>query len=400
MVNSWHNSVKYFVLNEIFKNLSVKKMSCAACLEAPPVITCTCLTGACVSCFIQYGKPECMSCRAPFRKSSLSSKLVKEVYRPFHEKSLWERESALLANTQTLVEWQNATAELKKRLRFGERVVFPPKPTTLLSTTGVFACPASTCRGFVTLGQCGVCRSKVCLECRELKEDDHMCSAETLETLKAIQQDSKPCPSCTTNIFRIEGCNHMFCTNCRTHWDWISKRILSNSTNHHYLRSEKFNQQAIRLTRECRPVGVDKSLVPHSKIFKYLYTDGDSAQSILRAFQMEKNTTIYTEALIQIRINFLNKTITEKEAAAKVYVAEQQFHKKCDIADLCEMYLSTLLDLQHVWRAENFRESKVHDLLTNLLEMCNEASQSIFKEYGGVVPFFELSPTVPCVTLK
>ena len=376
-------------------------MTCAACLESPPTLVCTCGVGACGACAILYGKPECMTCKAPFSKQFLKSpKLIKEVYRPYHETLLWERESALLANTQVLVEWQNATAELKKRLRFGERILFPPKPTTLLSTTGVFACPSSTCRGFISLGVCGVCRSTVCNACRELQSDDHMCSKETLDTLAAISQDSKPCPSCSAHIFRIEGCNHMFCTHCRTHWDWMSMRILTSSTNHYYTNTSRYNAIPTR----CVDVGVDIHDIPqavrHSHVCRYLYMDLDSARTTLETAYSDKVATQYTESLIQIRINFLNKVMTQQEASSKVYVAEQQLHKKSQCRDLLRLYMSSLLDLQHIWRSESYRDAKVLDLLQNLVAMCNEASDAIRVEYGGVVPKFNLSAVVPCVTLK
>ena len=38
-------------------------------------------------------------------------------------------------------------------------------------------------------------------------------------------KDSKPCPNCYIPIFKLSGCNQMFCTNCHVVFDWISLKI-------------------------------------------------------------------------------------------------------------------------------------------------------------------------------
>merc|ERR1740121_1868987 len=41
---------------------------------------------------------------------------------------------------------------------------------------------------------------------------------EELMTLRAIKEDSQCCPKCKVRIMRSQGCNHMRCTNCDTHF--------------------------------------------------------------------------------------------------------------------------------------------------------------------------------------
>lgn len=49
---------------------------------------------------------------------------------------------------------------------------------------------------------------------------------EELMTLRAIKQDSQPCPRCKVRISRSQGCNHMRCTNCDCHFCYRCGSIL------------------------------------------------------------------------------------------------------------------------------------------------------------------------------
>ena len=344
-----------------------------------------------------------MSCRVGFTRSFLqrvAPKLVKDVFRPYHENLFWEREKGLLANTQVLVEWEEKTQELKKRLRFGEHIVFPIKPIANLSNTGTFACPEATCRGFVSGKSCGVCRATVCVSCREIEGEEHACKPETLESIKAIAMDSKSCPSCATAIFRIDGCNHMFCTHCRTHWDWVTGTVLRSSTNHHYLNTTQFSHNVA--TMQARSVQCDGNIMVHAvgdwaipptsrgEIFKCLYDEIPTVRSIAMMYDERVVTQKHTQSLINVRLKFLRKLCTEEYAKSMVFVLEQQFQKKQDCAGLLRLFLLSIYDLQLVWRSLHWKEDeKIMELVGNLNRMCNESADAICDEYGGVVPRFQ-----------
>jgi len=105
----------------------------------------------------------------------------------------------------------------------------------------VMPCPAPECRGFLsTAYKCGVCDIYSCPECHETKGLDrdaaHTCDQNTVATVKAMKKECRNCPDCGTNIFKIEGCNQMFCTNCNTPFDWVSGKKITNGAIHnpHY----------------------------------------------------------------------------------------------------------------------------------------------------------------------
>lgn len=105
----------------------------------------------------------------------------------------------------------------------------------------IMPCPATGCRGFLSQAyKCGVCDIYVCPDCREIKgkerDAQHTCNPDTIATVQKLKKECRPCPDCGTQIFKIEGCDQMFCTHCNTPFSWTSgKRITTGALhNPHY----------------------------------------------------------------------------------------------------------------------------------------------------------------------
>lgn len=58
--------------------------------------------------------------------------------------------------------------------------------------------------------ECILCNSITCVDCREIikngNENEHECNKDILDTVKFIEESSKPCPSCASPIHKLEGC--------------------------------------------------------------------------------------------------------------------------------------------------------------------------------------------------
>jgi len=54
--------------------------------------------------------------------------------------------------------------------------------------------------------KCGLCGTKTCPQCFEIKKDDHECQEENLKTAEVLRKETKACPSCGTIINKIDGC--------------------------------------------------------------------------------------------------------------------------------------------------------------------------------------------------
>ena len=119
----------------------------------------------------------------------------------------------------------------------------------------LFACPVADCRGYIEAGTrftCGLCRTMVCGQCREVKSappptaaldqgtvdpppPTHVCNPDTLASVRLLARDSKACPKCHAMIFRTDGCNQMFCTQCHVSFCWRTLEVLTGPVhNPHY----------------------------------------------------------------------------------------------------------------------------------------------------------------------
>jgi len=85
----------------------------------------------------------------------------------------------------------------------------------------VMACPGAECRGFLAPDySCGMCASVTCKACHEIKDGDHTCNADVVASVKALKAEARPCPTCATQISKIDGCDQMWCTQCKTTFSW------------------------------------------------------------------------------------------------------------------------------------------------------------------------------------
>jgi len=114
------------------------------------------------------------------------------------------------------------------------------------STQWVMQCPAPDCHGFLNQAYiCGVCEKKTCSRCHALRDaSGHQCDADAVASVAMIKKDSKHCPnpSCGAWIHKTMGCSQMFCTVCRTVFDWKTLEIQHDGVFHNphffdYLRA-------------------------------------------------------------------------------------------------------------------------------------------------------------------
>lgn len=100
-------------------------------------------------------------------------------------------------------------------------------------------CITQDCKGFLdSEGSCPVCAKITCLECNTHKTDDnHECLASDIETWNDLKKTTRPCPSCNTRIFKISGCDQMFCIQCNTAFSWTRGTIETGAIhNPHYFQ--------------------------------------------------------------------------------------------------------------------------------------------------------------------
>jgi hypothetical protein len=106
----------------------------------------------------------------------------------------------------------------------------------------IMKCPDDGCRGFLsTAYKCGICSKWTCPDCMVVigleKDGAHTCDPNTVESAKAIKSETRPCPKCGTRIFKIDGCDQMWCVmeGCGTAFSWNTGQIVTGRVhNPHY----------------------------------------------------------------------------------------------------------------------------------------------------------------------
>ena len=103
-------------------------------------------------------------------------------------------------------------------------------------------CSSETCRGFLNnKWVCGVCDKTTCSECNTIVDENHVCKQEDIDTFKMIVKETRQCPTCSTNIYKIDGCDQMWCTQCHTAFSWKTGRIEKVIHNPHYYEYHRQN---------------------------------------------------------------------------------------------------------------------------------------------------------------
>lgn len=105
----------------------------------------------------------------------------------------------------------------------------------------VCACPMDGCKGFVTADKsgCGLCQTRVCPDCwaPTLESRVHVCDPSTRTTVAALKKSTRTCPGCAAHIYKIDGCDQMWCTQCHVAFSWrTGEKVLANERVHnpHY----------------------------------------------------------------------------------------------------------------------------------------------------------------------
>ena len=261
------------VCYEQFNKTIRKRVECPKCSQS-----------FCVKCVKRYitssdVDPICMECKGEwpfeFLTKSLSRMFMENEYKKAQEKILVDKEIALLPETLPFVEIYKKTEEMKKQLeildyekrKIGEKIVdleleieinenilkgkenLPQRAIKIEC-----ACPTPDCRGFINRESynCVICNVSICDMCRDVKKLSHVCNRESIQTTNLLRKDTKPCPKCATFIFKIDGCDQMWCTECKTAFSWNTGEIaVGRIHNPHYYEWQRTRGKLQQEENQC-----------------------------------------------------------------------------------------------------------------------------------------------------
>jgi hypothetical protein len=330
-------------------------------------------------------------------------------------------------------------------------------------------CPAPECRGFLsTQYKCGMCDTKCCPDCGDIlskdflqfvdklkKQEDlikrsnlpeeekeqkinalkeemkHKCDSNTLETMKALMKECKNCPKCGTYIYKIAGCDMMFCTSCKTAFSWKSGEIVTkNIHNPHYFEYLRENGQEDDEIRRRFGGGAPQNRAPITDIecitYEQLYNGlmNSNYNELFRMINHLERVDIPRYALTQniqnrnldLRVNYLLRFITENDLKIKLQRRYKKEQFDAEMLQILEMYSTVIKEIfvkfireldpevktkmfgtfggRYDYRLyKKFRYPDSSKMVSELLKLQQYVSKNIYKicnKYGYSVPRIDL----------
>jgi len=411
---------------EIYTKTLRKKLSCPYCNYS-----------SCTNCFKTYlftnlAEPNCMSCRKRIPREvifdNFPKKFISTEYKHHRENMLIEQEMSMMPGTQNILELRNSVTQLHETVyEIDEKIEqlqneratlegiiyrynqIMNNPALYYSSKNITKkenaqfikpCPGENCRGFLsTRYNCGVCGIKVCPQCHEIKkekksneekkeeekEQEHVCDPANIESVKLIKSDTKPCPKCACPIYKLEGCMQMWCTNCKTAFDWKSGAVINgiihNPHYFEYLRSIGQEEQEIRNRFEQGYQGInclswDQIRETTSKFndlrgFGPFITDlwnisrqiNHIRDTILPTLGNNMETPEQTNA--DLRVLYLKGLISKDDLKIKVQRRDKKNIFNQNIREVIQMYTDVLSDLLRIFCENSKNLPNNHQRLTS-----------------------------------
>lgn len=318
-------------------------------------------------------------------------------------------------------------------------------------------CPADDCRGFLSLSsmevnsnkvdkmgnpkkvtmeflKCGVCEGKCCKDCHEPLKEGHECKEADVETAKLLMKDTRPCPKCSVPIYKVNGCDQMWCTSCHTTFSWNTGEITAGNVHnpHYYEWMRRTHGEVPRapgdippgvrrcedivpmttLTGWLRPLQTLASkppAVPADQLKEATEKNRITLEMLNKVFQTHRcishilhveipryrppaNQNPYETALVDYLLNQL----TDEELKLELQRKEKANQKQRSICQILQMVTSASNDVMYTCIEAHARPTlnNLQEMLTqlnSLREFANEALLRVSKVFDCVPPIMDKS---------
>lgn len=237
---------------------------------------------SCKSCVRQYllsttNDPHCMNCKKAWSQNFLITKInrsfISNDYKVHRKSLLADREISKLPETMIAAEKvkkceikekeaneiKDKMLELKRQVAVLNNQFYQCHEQIRNIKRGVddekkkfiMPCPNDNCKGFLsTQYKCEICELYTCPQCIEIigynKNEEHKCNEDSVKSAELIKKETRPCPTCGERIFKIDGCDQMWCTSCHSAFSWRTGKI-DNGTVHnpHFYQFQRNNNNGI-----------------------------------------------------------------------------------------------------------------------------------------------------------
>ena len=358
--------------------------------------------------------PNCMNCHKPFEQEfmvlNLNRTWVMKDYRDHRKKLLFEREYSKLADTMPKITTHKKIAELNDQKSVISTQIAQLRDTmtalqdeqykinvkiNLLKNNEdpeekkkkfIMACPSEGCRGFLSSAyKCALCNLYTCPRCREIvgynkDNPDHVCNEDNVKSTELIKKETKGCPTCGTRIFKIDGCDQMWCTECKVAFSWRTGNIDNGVVhNPHFYQWHRANGTLQRnpgddpcgglppwwrfrnaLVRQLNDAGVTNADI---RTYRVAFDGSVTCLDYIEAFGSLHRTISHIQNLTlvdcrrkivdnqdheQIRISYILEQINKDEMATRIYKKEAIARKEIELSHIYELLVSCSIDFFRV----------------------------------------------------
>ena len=354
----------------------------------------------------QSAEPHCMNCSKPFTRLFLKHMLgitfMKTTFKDKRKELLFELEKSKIPATMGSAERYNKCIDLRKGVsslhkdlislrvqctKIQEHINNKNSQIWRLESgcsdaekkkkrEYIHPCLDENCNGFMSSQwKCGICKKFGCHLCHEVigmrKDDPHECDENTIKTVAAIKNDTHPCPKCYAPIFKISGCDQMWCTQCEVAFSWKTGEIQrGNVHNPHFYEARRrlgintrnpgdvvcgglisawqFRQC---LEKHCHAAGlrnyisIQPNMSPASRLFHLIYAVlHRSVRHNIHMLDGLRADVRYLQSTERLRVRFIVGESDKDTFKKEVYRTNEKMNKKRRLCDIFETFINVTVE--------------------------------------------------------
>ena len=353
-------------------------------------VTCNfddCNYSSCKGCVRTYllnstNDPHCMNCKKQWNENfviqSLNRSFIDNDYKKHRKELLVDREISKLPETmndaekykkiqienERIKEINEKMSEIRKQLNELSRQKYEHTLNIRKIQSNqterkkfIMACPNNHCRGFLsTQYKCDLCNYYTCPDCHEIigytKNDEHICNKDSVESAKLIKQETKPCPTCGVRIYKISGCDQIWCVECKVAFSWktglIDNGVIHNPHFYEHMRNNN-NGTAPRNPHDEVCGGLTSVYQLRYNILNKLINFPNISQKISNIHRVISHITY--QSLVQsrenvrryqdfkdLRIQYILNKKTKAEMATQIYRSDNLRKKYTELLHIDELF--------------------------------------------------------------
>lgn len=334
--------------------------------------------------------PHCINCKkdwsTAFMYANFKKTFIDKIYRNHLKNVFLDREKSRIPETLSIIQQEAEKLKLLTELnmeytnlqnqihelQISMQRIQSTNVTTTSQTNFLCKCPNNNCKGMIEsrTRKCVLCMSIICKDCREILSEEHECNLDTVKTVELLQKDTKGCPKCATQIFKISGCDQMWCTQCQVAFSWKTGREETGTVhNPHYYQFIRQNGGNVRNLNDI-PCGglIDAG---HIEVTSYNQNNKNVIQRIHRLtaelnYQIRANNQ--SRNYETLRRKYIQNKITEDNWKQSIFIQERSNARK-----LAKQHIYVTLRTVLIERLiEVVREPWTKTKYKNFISECNK----------------------------